>query len=60
MGGKSTYIRSVSIVQALISVQALVFELSCQKRFDCRNAMLRSSAILLGMMYSQIMVAVLL
>ena len=51
------------IVQALISVQALVFDLAqltCQKRFDCRNAILRSSAILLGMSYSQIVVAVLL
>ena len=40
----------VLIVQALISVQALVFDmaqLTCQKRFDCRNAILGSSAILL-------------
>ena len=39
------------IVQALISVQALVFDLAqltCQKRFDYRNAILGSSAILLG------------
>ena len=39
------------LVQALISVQALVFDLAqltCQKRFDCRNAILGSSAILLG------------
>ena len=51
------------IVQALISVQALVFDLAqltCQIRFDCRNAILRSSAILLGTSYSQIVVAVLL
>ena len=41
----------VYIVQALISVQALVFDLAqltCQKRFDCRNAHLGSSTILLG------------
>ena len=51
------------IVQALISVQALVFDLAqltCQKRFDCRNVILRSSAILLGTSYSQIVVAILL
>ena len=51
------------IVQALISVQALVFDLAqptFQKRFDCRNAILGSSAILLGTSYSQIVVAVLL
>ena len=45
----------VFIVQALISVQALVFDLAqrtCQKRFDCRNAILGSSAILLGTSYS--------
>ena len=51
------------LVQALISVQALVFDLAqltCQKRFDCRNAILESSAILLGTSYSQIVVAVLL
>ena len=50
-----------TIVQALISVQALVFDLAqltCQKRFDCRNAILRSSAILLGMSYSHIVVAI--
>ena len=43
------------IVQALISVQALVFDLAqltCQKRFDCRNAILGSSVILLGTSYS--------
>ena len=43
------------LVQALISVQALVFDLAqltCQKRFDCRNAILGSSAILLGASYS--------
>ena len=43
------------LVQALISVQALVFDLAqltCQKRFDCRNAILGSSAILLGTSYS--------
>ena len=43
------------IVQALISVQALVFDLAqltCQKRFGCRNAILGSSAILLGTSYS--------
>ena len=43
------------IVQALISVQALVFDLAqltCQKKFDCRNAILGSSAILLGTSYS--------
>ena len=52
-----------NIVQALISVHALVFDLaqlSCQKRFDCRNAILRTSAMLLGTSYSQIVVAVLL
>ena len=51
------------IVQALISVQALVFDLAqltCQKRFDCRNAILGPSAILLGTSYSYIVVAVLL
>ena len=50
------------LVQALISVQTLVFELTqltCQKRFDCRNAIPRSSATLLGTSYSQIVVAVL-
>ena len=43
------------VVQVLISVQALVFylaQLTCQKRFDCRNAILGSSAILLGTSYS--------
>ena len=43
------------LVQALISAQALVFDLAqltCQKRFDCRNAILGSSAILLSMSYS--------
>ena len=43
------------IVQALISVQALVFDLAqltCLKKFDCRNAILGSSAILLGTSYS--------
>ena len=35
-------------------------QLTCQKRFDCRNAILGSSAILLGTSYSQIVVAVLL
>ena len=48
---------------ALISVQALVFDLAqltCQKRFDCRTAILGSSAILLGMSYKLIVVAVLL
>ena len=51
------------IVQALISVQALVFDLAQpirKKWFDCRNAILGSSAILLGTSYSQIVVAVLL
>ena len=51
------------LVQALISVQALVYDLAqltCQKRFGCRKAILRSSAILLGTSYSQIVVAVLL
>ena len=51
------------LVQALISVKALVFDLAqltCQKRFDCRNTILRSSAILLSTSYSQIVVAVLL
>ena len=33
--------------------------LTCKKRFDCRNAVLRSSAILLGTWNSQIVVAVL-
>ena len=45
----------VLIVQALISVQALVFDLAQltgQKRFDCRNAILGSSAILLDTSYS--------
>ena len=54
-------ILSVYIVQALISEQALVFDLAqltCQKRFDCRNAiLLRSSAILLCTSYSQTVVA---
>ena len=53
----------VALVQALISVQALVFDLAqltCQKRFDCRIAILGSSAILLGTSYSLIVVAVLL
>ena len=43
------------LVQALISVQALVSDLAqltCQKRFDCRSAILGSSAILLGTSYS--------
>ena len=43
------------LVQALIFVQAFVFDLAqltCQKRFDCRNAILWSSAILLGTSYS--------
>ena len=51
------------IVQALISVEALVFDLaqlSCQKRFDCKNTILWSSTILLGTSYSQIVVAVIL
>ena len=51
------------IVQALISVEALVFDLAqltCQKRFDCRNAILGSSTILLGTSYNYIEVAVLL
>ena len=42
------------VVQALISAQALVFDLAqltCQKRFDCRNAILWSSAIILGTSY---------
>ena len=42
------------IVQVLIYVQALVFDLAqltCQKRSDCRNAILGSSAILLGTSY---------
>ena len=42
-------------VQALISVQALVFDLAqltCQKRFEWQNAILGSSAILLGTSYS--------
>ena len=49
-----TYIVLV-IVQALISVQALVFDLAqltCQKRFDCRNVILGSSAMFLGTSYS--------
>ena len=49
------HIRGKIIVQALILVQALVFDLAqltCQKRFDCRNAILGSSAILLGTSYS--------
>ena len=57
------FMTMTDIVQALISVQALVFDLAqltCQKRLDCRNAMLRSSTILLGTSYSQIVVAVLL
>ena len=44
-----------NIVQALIFVTALVFnlaQLTCQKRFDCRNTILGSSAILLGTSYS--------
>ena len=46
---------SLHIVQALISVQALDFDLAqltCQKRFDFRNSILGSSAILLGTSYS--------
>ena len=49
------------LVQAMISVQAIVFDLAqltCQKRFDCRNAIQGSSAILLATSYSQIVVAV--
>ena len=47
--------QAVLLVQALISVQASVFDLAqltCQKRSDCRNAILGSSAILLGTSYS--------
>ena len=46
---------SQRLVQALISVQALVFDLAqliCQKRFDCRDVILGSSEILLGTSYS--------
>ena len=51
------------LVQALISVRALVFDLAqltCQKRFNCRNTILGYSATLLGMSYSLIVVALLL
>ena len=44
-----------TLVQALISVQALVFDLAqltCQKRFYCRNAIMGSSATLLDTSYS--------
>ena len=61
--GECNIFTKAPLVQALISVQALVFDLAqltCQKRFDCRKAILRSSAILLGTSYSQIVVAVLL
>ena len=54
--------QNLILVQALISVQALVFDLAqltCKKRFDCENAILRYSAILLGTSYRQIVVAVL-
>ena len=37
--------------QELISVRALVFDLAqltCQKRFDCRNAIIRSSETFLN------------
>ena len=50
-------------VQELISVRSLVMDLAqltCQKTFDCRNAILMPSATLLGTSYNQIVVAVLL
>ena len=62
-GGPTLTTFLFNVVQALISVQTLGFDLvqlTCQKRFDCRNAILGSSAILLGTSYSQIVVAVLL
>ena len=43
---KSDLFQNHLIVQELISVRALVFDLAqltCQKRFDCRNAIIRSS-----------------
>ena len=55
--------RTQIIVQDLISVRSLVIDLAqltCQKTFDCRNAILRPSATLLGTSYNQIVVAVLL
>ena len=45
------YKRTLDIVQELISVMALVFDLAqltCQKKFDCRNAIPRSSATFLS------------
>ena len=51
------------VVQALIFVLAIVFDLAqltCQKRFDCRIEIMRSSANCLGTSYSQFVVAVLL
>ena len=54
-GGGGLQLLIPYIDQALISVQALGFDLvqlTCQKRFDCRNAILWSSAILLGTSYS--------
>ena len=51
------------VVQALIFVLAIVFDLAqltCQKRFDCRIEIMRSSAKRLGTSYSQFVVAVLL
>ena len=43
------YKRTLDIVQELISVRALVFDLAqltctCQKKFDCRNAILIGSS----------------
>ena len=55
IAGSSLICVTALLVQTLISVQALVFDLvqlTCQKRFDCRNAILGSSAILLGTSYS--------
>ena len=49
------------IDQELISVRALVFDLAqltCQKRFNCRNAIIRSSETFLDTSLSQIVVAV--
>ena len=54
MSGRFSWVETVlrrDLVQALIFVQALVFDLTqltCQKKSDCRNAILGSSAILLG------------
>ena len=53
--------RQCTLDQELISVRALVFDLAqltCQKRFDCRNPIIRSSETFLDTSLSQIVVAV--